>query len=121
MRKRKPYPGDLRDAEWHVLEPLVPQVKPGGGPEKYPRRKLLNGIRYVLHIGCSERSGPHDLPEWRSAYYYFCLWKKDGTWQRIYDRLRGDLRESMSRSRQASAGILDGQSVKTTEKRGTRG
>ena len=121
MRKRKPYPGDLRDAEWHVLEPLVPQVKPGGGPEKYPRRKLLNGIRYVLHIGCSERSGPHDLPEWRSAYYYFCLWKKDGTWQRIYDRLRGDLRESMGRSRQASAGILDGQSVKTTEKRGIRG
>jgi len=121
MRKRKPYPSDLRDTEWHVLEPLVPQVKPGGRPEKYPRRKLLNGIRYVLRTGCSWRSVPHDLPEWRSVYYYFRLWKKDGTWQRIHDRLRGDLRESMSRHRQASAGILDSQSVKTTEKRGIRG
>jgi len=98
-----------------VLEPLVPRVKPGGRPEKYPRRELFNGLRYVLRTGCSWRSVPHDLPEWRSAYY-FCLWKKDGTWQRIHDRLRGDLRESMGRFPQARAGILDNQSVKTTEK-----
>jgi len=101
-----------------VLEPLIPRVKPSGRPENYPRRELLNGMRYVLHIGCFWRSVPHDLPEWRSVYYYFCLWKKDGTWQRIYDRLRGDLRESMGRFCQASAGILDSQSVKTTEKGG---
>ena len=118
MKPRKPYPSDLRDAEWRVLEPLVPRVKPGGRPEKYPRRELLNGMRDVLHTGCSWRSVPHDLPEWRSVYYYFCLWKKDGTWQRIHERLRGDLREGMSRHRQASASILDSQSVMTTEKGG---
>ena len=121
MKTRKRYPSDLRDVEWKVLEPLVPRVKPGGRPEKYPRRELLNGMRYVLRTGCSWRSIPHDLPEWRSVYYYFSLWKKDGTWQRIHDSLRGDLRERMGRHRQASAGILDSQSVKTTEKGGLRG
>ena len=93
MRKGKPYPSDLRDAEWYVLEPLVPRVKPSGRPENYPRRELLNGMRYVLRTGCS----------WRSV---------------SYDRLRGDLRESMGRHHHASAGILDSQSVKTTEKGG---
>jgi len=75
-------------------------------------------MRYVLHTGCFWRSVPHDLPKWRSVYYYFRLWKEDGTWQRIHDRLRGDLSKGMGRHRQASVGILDSQSVKTTEKGG---
>lgn len=59
---RAAYPTDLTDREWELLEPLVPPVKPGGRPAQYPRREIVNGIRYVLRSGCAWRLLPHDLP-----------------------------------------------------------
>ena len=68
---RAVYPTDLTEAEWQILEPLVPPVKPGGRPAKYSRREVVNAIRYVLRTGCAWRLLPHDLPPWQSVYHHF--------------------------------------------------
>ena len=66
------------DQEWRLLEPLLPPPKPGGRPVKYPRREIVNAIRYVLRTGCAWRMLPHDLPPWRIAFHYFRTWRRDG-------------------------------------------
>ena len=50
MEPRKPYPTDLSDKEWDLIRHLVPKAKPGGRPEKYPKREILNGIFYILRL-----------------------------------------------------------------------
>ncbi len=84
---RAVYSTDLTEAEWRILEPLVPPVKPGGRPAKYSRREVVNAIRYVLRTGCAWRLLPHDLPPWQSVYHYFWVWRRDGTWPGIHDAL----------------------------------
>lgn len=115
---RQAYPSDLTDAEWELLEPLVPPPKVGGNSRHVNIREIVNGILYVLRSGCAWRMMPHDLPGWSTVYGYFNRWSKDGTWERIHTQLRGDLREAEGRNREASASIMDSQSVKTTEKGG---
>jgi len=115
---RKKYPTDLTDEGWQVLEPLVPEIKPGGRPADYTRREILNAILYVLRSGCQWRMLPHDLPNWQTVYTYYRNWRIDGTWERIHYVLRKELREAEGRHPEASAAILDSQSVKTTEKGG---
>lgn len=121
MIRRARYPTDLSDAEWTILAPLVPQGASGdqGGRPPVDRRELINGIRYIVRSGCAWRLMPHDLPNWKTCYHYFRQWKNDGTWKRIHDRLRGDVRAAAGRERQPSAAVIDSQSVKTTEKGGS--
>ena len=116
MAQRKPYPSDLSDAEWIILEPLIPVVKWGGRPADYARREIVNAILYVLRTGCQWRAIPHDLPPWQLVYAYFRNWRRAGTWTQIHETLRQQWRRSEGRHPQASAAILDSQSVKTTEK-----
>jgi transposase len=118
MNKRPSYPTDLNDDEWAVLELLVPAVKTGGRPADHTRREIVNAILYVLRTGCQWRNLPHDLPRWGTVYTYYRNWRLDGTWPLIHDTLRQQVRQAEGRHPQASAAILDSQSVKTTEKGG---
>ena len=122
MEERRPYPSDLTDAQWALLEPLVvrPRRADGRGrPPEVDLREVVNAILYVLHEGCRWRALPHDLPAWGTVYWYFAQWTDDGTLVRIHDALRRQVREQAGRDPEPSAVIIDSQSVKATEKGGT--
>src|SRR5258707_11680494 len=113
---RKAYPSDLRAGEWALLEPLVPAVKPGGRPARWSRREIVNAILYVVRGGNQWRALPHDLPAWQTAYYYFRIWRNDGTWEQIHSAIRAQARRQLGREATPSAAILDSQSVKTSHR-----
>src|SRR5512146_3265470 len=110
---RKPYPSDVTDAQWAILEPMLPQADPEGRPLEIERREIVNAIFYVLRSGCPWRYLPHDLPDWQTVYSYFRDWKLDGTWERIHTVLRKQLRVKIGRNAEPSAAIIDSQTVKT--------
>lgn len=111
--KRSPYPTDITDAQWAVLEPEIPAPRPGGRPRKTDMREVLNGIFYITHEGCTWRALPHDFPPWRTVYNYYDAWKRDGTWDRILGILRVRLRKAAGRPLSPRVGCIDSQSVKT--------
>jgi putative transposase len=116
-----PYPSDLSDREWELLAPLIPPAKPGGRPRKWPMRKMLNAVFYLLRSGCQWRMLPREFPPWSTVHHYFRLWRLDGTWEKINALLRERIRTRGGRDPQPSAAILDTQSVKTTSVGGIRG
>jgi transposase len=116
---RKAYPSDLREAEWAILEPLVPAVKPGGRPARHSRRELVNAILYVVRGGNQRRAMPHDLPPWQTAFYDFRIWRNDGTWEPIHTVLGERTRRHLGREATPRAAMLDSQPVKRSQ-RGAR-
>ncbi len=114
--KRRSYATDLTDAQWGVLEPLIPAAKPGGRRREVDMREILNAIFYLLRTGCQWRFLPHEFPPWTTVYTYFWNWRNDGTWQTLHDALRDRVRQADGREVSPSATIIDSQSVKTTEK-----
>lgn len=118
--KRKQYPGDLTDKEWGVIRGIIEKKhSPRGRKPKYTKREMLNAVFYLMRSGCSWRLLPHDFPPWQAVYSQFVRWKKERVFEKLNEHIRGVLRLKLGRDLKASAGIIDSQSVKTTEKGGS--
>ena len=119
--KRKSYPRDLSDEEWYLVEPIIQEgvYRNSGSKGKYSRKEMLNAILYVLRTGCQWTDLPHDFPPWKSVYSQFLRWRDREVFIKLNEVLRKTLRLQLGRSEATSAGIVDSQSVKTTEKKGS--
>jgi putative transposase len=107
-----PYPSDLTDEQWSLLEPLVPRAAKNCRPRKTDLREVVNAIFYLNRAGCPWRMLPRDFPPWQTVYHYFEDWRVNGTWARIVKTLRRRVRVAAGRKPTLSAGSIDSQSVK---------
>src|SRR4051794_2530471 len=117
----KHYDSDPTDAEFAILEPLLPARKAKGRPRSVALREILDAIFYVLRGGVPWRMLPDGFPCWKTAFHHFRQWRLSGLWEAINAALRERVREGMGRTAQPSASIIDSQSVETTETGGPRG
>ena len=117
-RDKLRYPSDLIDAEWSLIEPLIPPAKRGGNKRRVNLREIVNGIMYVLSTGCQWRAIPKDLPPRSTVFAYLDLWIYDGTLDRMHYALYEACREQAGREASPTACIIDSQSVKSAEKGG---
>lgn len=113
MNNTQLYPTDMTDRQWNHIRRLIPPAKPGGRPRELDMRLVVNAIFYVVVGGIQWRMLPKEYPKWQSVYYYFRLWRDDGTWQRIHDTVRSQVRQRKGRHKHPTAGSIDSQSVKT--------
>jgi transposase len=111
-RHARRYPSDTSDEQWALIEPLLPEVKTGGRPEKHPRRAVLDAILYVVRTGCSWRQLPADFPPWQTVYWYFVRWEQAKVTEKILPVVREQLRLQEGRNPEPTAGLIDSQSVK---------
>jgi transposase len=114
------YPSDLTDAEWALIEALIPRAKRGGNKRTVVMREVVNGLMYILTTGCQWRALPKDLPARSTVNRYFVQWTEDGTVDRIHHALYVMCREMADRDASPTVAIIDSQSVKSAEKGGPR-
>jgi transposase len=114
MSRMRPYPSDLSDEEWALLEPLLRSSETRGRPPKWPARRVADAVFYLLRSGCAWRMLPREYPPWQTVYYHFGKWRRDGRLRRAHDRLRAAVREAEVRERDPSGAVIDSQAVKGT-------
>src|SRR5215218_9280327 len=112
---RKTYPTDLSDTEWDRLKTRLPDAMLPGRLRAHSLRDIFDAIFYVLRSGCPWRMLPGDFPPWSTVYYHFRRFRLSGLWHRIFAILRVAERNWVGKNPDASAAILDSQSMKTTE------
>ena len=120
-RSLERFESDLTDAEWDRLAPLLPPSSPLGRPRQVDLREVVNALLYQLMTGCQWRALPPCFPKASTVRSYFCRWRDQGLYEDLVVALRGPVRELEGRSPSATAGIIDAQSVKTTESGGPAG
>src|SRR3954466_15665124 len=103
--KSKRYPSDPTRTQWKRLKRLLPKAKPGGRPRSVDLREVLNGIFYISRGGCAWRMVPKAPPPWSTCCDHFRKWRKDGTWARLNDALRPQVRPGAGKKKTASTGI----------------
>jgi putative transposase len=116
--QREPYPSDLTDDEWKLIEPLIPVHQGVGHPQTVNLREIINAIFYWADNGIKWRAMPHDFPNWSTVYDYYRRWVKTGLWERINSYLNKLVRRVEARDEEPSLMAMDSQSVKTAENRG---
>ena len=112
------YPSDLTDAEWQVIEPMIPPPRRGGRRRSTDMREVMNAVRYVLRTGCQWRQLPKCFPPRSTVYNYFWEWTRYGTLDTIHLKLFEQCREAEGRAATPTAAIIDTQVAKATEKGG---
>src|ERR1700692_4368393 len=117
-RDKLRYPSDLTDAEWSLIEPLIPPAKRGGRKREVVVREVVNGVMYVLSTGVQWRYIPKDLPPRSTVHEYFQRWQYDGTLARIHHALYMECRDQIGRQASPTACVIDSQSVKSAENAG---
>ncbi len=115
------YATDLTDAQWAMLEPLMPGKKRRGPKSRVKLRRIVDAIFYRQRTGCQWRLLPKDYPNWEKVSGYWQRWTRNGLWVRINTALREAMRVKVGRTPEPTAAIIDSQSVKAAQKGGRVG
>jgi len=111
------YDTDLTDAQFALVQPFLPRPKKMGRPPAN-LRAVLNATPYLVRTGCQWRLLPHDFPPWSTVHTWYRRWRKDGTWDKIHEALRQQVRRAAGRHPSPRSSAADSQSVKTTPSSG---